>query len=279
MRIAVIDRGRGVQYVVGDGDGWVALDQDEYPDLPAVCADPEGVGAALRGGGRTEVDEATLRAPAVRPGKMLAIGLNYADHIRETGATRPERPVVFAKYTSSITGPYDPVEIGPEITEQADYESELAVVIGRAARRVSAIDALDHVFGYTVANDVSARDWQRSDAQFSRSKSADTFCPMGPYIVTADEVPNPSGLRVTSTVNGEARQDSTTAELLFDIPTLIEYLSATITLHAGDIILTGTPSGVGLGFTPPKFLRPGDVVECAVEGIGVIRNTFVDSAG
>ncbi|WP_213451379.1 fumarylacetoacetate hydrolase family protein [Rhizomonospora bruguierae] len=249
----------------------------DYPDLPSLITDLGSVTDRVAQGGLStiEADDLTLRCPVVRPAKMLAIGLNYADHARETGATPPERPVVFAKYTNSLNDPYGRVVIGGDVTQQADYEAELAVVIGRRARRVAEADAYAHVFGYAVANDVSARDWQRTDAQFSRSKSADTFCPVGPCVTTADEVPEPGALRISSRVNGEVRQDSTTAQMIFTIPRLIAFLSATITLEPGDVILTGTPPGVGLGFRPPRFLAPGDVVECEVEGLGMIRNEFV----
>jgi 2-keto-4-pentenoate hydratase/2-oxohepta-3-ene-1,7-dioic acid hydratase in catechol pathway len=251
----------------------------EYPDLPSLIADFDSVTGKMSQGGLTGIpdSEVTMKCPIVRPSKMLAIGLNYADHARETGATPPERPVVFAKYPNSLNDPYGAVEIGGDVTQQADYEAEVAVIIGRRARRVAERDAYAYVFGYAVANDVSARDWQRADAQFSRSKSADTFCPIGPWITTADEVPNPGSLRISSRVNGESRQDSTTAQMIFTIPRLISFLSATITLEPGDVILTGTPPGVGLGAKPPRFLVPGDTVECEVEGLGKIRNVFIEA--
>ena len=187
----------------------------------------------------------------------------------------PERPLIFAKYPNSLTGPFADVEIGPHVTEQADYEVELAVIIGRTAKGVAEADALDYVFGYAVANDVSARDWQRSDGQFSRSKSADTFCPIGPWITTADEFDRPDAFQLSSTVNGEPRQSGVTSDMIFGTAELINYLSAAITLNPGDVILTGTPPGVGLGFKPPRFLRDGDVVTCSISGLGSIRNRFV----
>jgi 2-keto-4-pentenoate hydratase/2-oxohepta-3-ene-1,7-dioic acid hydratase in catechol pathway len=263
-------------------DSWAPLSSVglHYPDLPSLISDFDSVTAKLAQGGISGVpaSELTMKCPIVRPSKMFAIGLNYADHARETGATPPERPVVFAKYPSSLNDPFGTVEIGGDITQQADYEAELAVVVGQRARRVSEDDAYAYVFGYAVVNDVSARDWQRADAQFSRSKSADTFCPIGPWITTADDVADPSQLRISSKVNGEVRQDSTTAQMIFAIPRLISFLSATITLEPGDVILTGTPPGVGLGFKPPRFLVPGDVVECEVEGLGRIRNVFVEAS-
>ena len=162
-----------------------------------------------------------------------------------------------------------------ELTERGDYEVELAVVIGKRTRKVGEDRALDSVFGYTVANDVSARDWQKADGQFDRSKSFDTFCPIGPWITTADEVPDPQGLALRSWVNGELRQDSSTKEMLFDIAHLIHYLSRGMTLEPGDVLLTGTPHGVGFAMEPPRYLAPGDVVECEVEGLGRLRNAVV----
>ncbi|MPZ63319.1 MAG: hypothetical protein GEU93_18945 [Propionibacteriales bacterium] len=260
-------------------DTWVPLSSIglSYSDLPSLIADIGSVAERVSrtSAGAVPEGEVELRCPVVRPSKILAIGLNYADHARETGATPPERPVVFAKYPNALNDPFGEVAIGEPVTTQADYEAELAVVIGRRAKRVPERDAYRHVFGYAVANDVSARDWQRADAQFSRSKSADTFCPIGPWVTTADEVPDPTVLRIASWVNGEPRQDSSTAQMIFAIPSLISFLSATITLEPGDVILTGTPPGVGLGAEPPRFLNPGDIVECEVEGLGRIRNRFV----
>lgn len=216
--------------------------------------------------------DAATTCPVVAPTKMLAVGLNYLDHIRETGATRPERPVIFAKYPSALTGPGDPILHDPDLTNELDYEAELAVVIGRRARRLTHQNALDAVFGYTVANDVSARDWQRADGQLSRSKSYDTFCPAGPWITTADEVADPQSLPIRSWVNAESRQDSTTGEMVFSVRDILVHLSATMTLFPGDVILTGTPHGVGMGFRPPRFLAMGDVVRCEIGGLGAIEN-------
>lgn len=282
MRIARVQRDGQPEFAVGTSpDGWLPLSTVglDYPDLPALIADVATVTKLVAERGQAAagvVSAPPLACPVVRPQKMFGIGLNYADHARETGVAPPTRPVVFAKYPSSLNDPYGEVEIGSHVTEQADYEVELAVIIGARAKRVTPDDAYRHVFGYAVANDVSARDFQRLDAQFSRSKSADTFCPIGPWITTADEVPEPWNLRLSSRVNGEVRQDSTTAEMIFDIPYLVSFLSSTMTLEPGDVILTGTPPGVGVGAKPPVFLQPGDVVECTVEGLGTIRNTFVD---
>ncbi len=222
-----------------------------------------------------------LLCPVVRPSKMLAIGLNYADHITETGAERPDRPIVFAKYPNSLTGPYEPVVVDERLTEQADYEVELAVIVGRRARWVEAAEVQDYVFGYAVANDVSARDWQRADTQFSRSKSMDTFCPVGPWITTADEVLDPQSLPIRSIVNGEVRQELTTEHMIFKIGELVEFLSRTMSLEPGDVILTGTPPGVGFAMDPPRYLVPGDRVRCEIDGLGAIENDIVgpDASG
>lgn len=261
-------------------DEWVLLSTlgFRYSDLPALIEDFALVVERVGQGSSSPLASGALQlaCPVVRPQKLMGIGLNYANHARETGVASPERPVVFAKYPNSLNDPFGEVEIGAHVTMQADYEVELAVIIGRRAKRVSAADAYHHVFGYGVANDVSSRDYQKLDAQFSRSKSADTFCPIGPWITTAEDIPDPAHLRLSSRVNGQVRQDSTTAEMIFDIPYLISFLSSTVTLEPGDVILTGTPPGVGIGAKPPVYLNPGDVVECEVTGLGSIRNRFVD---
>ncbi|MPZ73743.1 MAG: hypothetical protein GEU74_11015 [Nitriliruptorales bacterium] len=197
------------------------------------------------------------------------------DHIRETGARAPERPVLFAKFPNALNDPYGDVVLDPALTEQGDYEAELAVIIGAHTRRVTVSQALASVYGYAVANDVSARDWQTRDMQLARSKSFDTFCPLGPWITTADEVPDPQELAIRSWVNGEARQDSSTKEMLYGVAELIEFFARGMTLEPGDVILTGTPHGVGFAMDPPRFLAPGDVVRCEVEGLGVIENRMV----
>lgn len=258
-------------------DAWVAVPNlgVEARTTADVIEQSATIRARLAQGGATALvdGQPALECPVVAPSKILAIGLNYLDHIKETGATQPERPIVFAKYANALAGPTDPTILDPRLTSKLDYEAELAVIIGRPARRLTDGNALDCVFGYAVANDVSARDWQRADSQFSRSKSYDTFCPIGPWITSADEVADPQDLRITSRVNGEVRQDSTTAQMLFSVRELLVYLSSTMTLYPGDVILTGTPPGVGLGFRPPVFLAPGDTVECEIAGLGGISNT------
>lgn len=212
-------------------------------------------------------------APPLIPGKIVAIGRNYADHASETGSDLPDKPLIFAKFPSSIIAPGEPITWRKSITDKVDWEAELAVVIGRRAKDVSEEDAYNYVYGYTVANDVSARDLQlETDTQWTRGKSLDTFCPLGPYIVTRDEVPDPHNLAIRTTVNGETMQDSNTSMMVFKVPQLIAYCSRSFTLEPGDIILTGTPSGVGLGMKPPRFLADGDSVTVSVESIGEITN-------
>lgn len=185
----------------------------------------------------------------------------------------PKEPLFFAKFTTSITGPFDPVII-PRADPEIDYEAELAIVVGSTAKHVSLDDAYDHVAGYMVLNDVSARKWQFADKQWTRGKSCDTFCPAGPWLTTRDEVPDPHHLRVLARVNGRIVQDSDTSNMIFGVPQLIAHITEAITLEPGDIIATGTPAGVGVFRKPPSFLKPGDVVEVKIDGLGAIRNTM-----
>ncbi|MBW3560971.1 MAG: fumarylacetoacetate hydrolase family protein [Actinobacteria bacterium] len=221
------------------------------------------------------IGEVELLAPLSSPQKIIAIGLNYADHARESGTEPPSAPVAFAKLPNSIIGPDEPIRFRRADTQQVDYEAELAVVIGRRGRDIPEERALDHVFGYTVCNDVSARDAQFADGQWIRGKSYDTFCPLGPWIVTADELPDPQSLAIRCRVNGETLQDSSTKEMIFGVAELVSYLSRFLTVEAGDVIATGTPYGVGFARTPPRFLGDGDVVEVEVEGIGTLRNPVI----
>ena len=215
-----------------------------------------------------------LLAPIERPGKYLAIGMNYAKHLEEAdklGVKRSNHQTWFNKQTTCITGPYD--DIDPGVTEKLDYEVELGFVIGKPAKVVSEADAQSHVFGYFVANDVSARDWQFHTPTFTMGKSFDTHGPIGPWIVTADEIADPQALGLRAYVNGELRQESNTREMIHGLWKQIAYLSTAFTLESGDLIATGTPEGVGVGREPPVFLQPGDVVRCEVDGIGAIENT------
>jgi len=215
-----------------------------------------------------------LLAPVPRPGKLIAIGLNYRDHAAESNMAIPERPVVFSKFTTSVIGPDEPVVL-PRTSEQVDYEAELAVIIGRCAKNVSRDEAFKYVLGYTNINDVSARDFQFADGQWQRGKSCDTFAPMGESIVTIDEVANPHNLSIKLRLNGETMQDSNTNQLIFGVPELIAFLSETITLEPGDVIATGTPPGVGFARKPPVYIKDGDVVEVEIEKLGTLRSPVI----
>lgn len=218
------------------------------------------------------LQDARLHAPIQRPAKLIGIGLNYSDHAEETGADIPEKPIVFGKYSNSVVGPNEAIRI-PEITEQVDYEAELAVIIGRAARNVSEEEALDYVFGYTNANDVSSRDLQFSEGgQWTRSKSIDTFCPIGPCIVTKDEVPDPQNLSIRATLNGEIVQEGHTSKMIFSVAQIVSFLSSGMTLEPGDVIITGTPPGVGMARDPQLWMKPGDEVIIEIEGLGALTN-------
>ena len=216
------------------------------------------------------VEQAQLDFP-VAARKIVAIGLNYLDHAKEAGQPIPNAPLCFAKFTSSLSGPFDPIRL-PVEHAQVDFEGELGVVIGRKAHAVSHEDAMGYVAGYVAFNDVSERRWQFADGQWTRGKSCDTFSPNGPYLVTCDEVPDPGDLHITTRVNGELMQDSSTKQLIFSIPELISYLSKSFSFYPGDIIATGTPPGVGFSRKPPRFLQEGDLVEVEIEGVGKIAN-------
>lgn len=280
MRLLRYDDAGRPRLGVLSGDGVVSLDAiaGRYPTMLSII---EG-GAAALDAVRTHVAahapdrvlaDLRLLAPVERPGKYLAIGMNYAKHLEEAdklGVKRSQHQTWFNKQTTCIAGPFDAIE--PGVTEKLDYEVELGAVIGARAKGVSEADAPAHVFGYFVANDVSARDWQFHTPTFTMGKSFDTHGPIGPWIVTADEVPDPHALRLRAWVNGELRQDNDTGNMIHTLWKQIAYLSTAFTLEPGDLIATGTPEGVGVGMEPPRFLRPGDVVRCEVEGIGAIEN-------
>ena len=219
-----------------------------------------------------------VRAPIPAPGKILCIGRNYREHAAEEGAAIPEEPLVFAKFANTIIGPDDEI-VRPPTTRELDYEAELVVVIGTAGKHIPPAHALDHVAGYTIGHDVSARDLQRTDAQWVRAKSSDTFAPLGPALVTCDEVPDPHALAIRLWVNGDLRQNSTTSLMIADIPTLIAFISESITLAPGDRIFTGTPAGVGAFRDPPLFLQPGDEVAIEVTALGRLNNRIVATVG
>lgn len=210
-------------------------------------------------------------APVPRPGKLVCVGLNYRDHAEEVKLAIPSKPVIFSKFSSCVIAPGEPVVI-PSSSEKLDYEAELAVVIGRRAKHVTRDRAYDYVLGYTAMNDVTARDFQAGDGQWQRGKSCDTFAPMGPTIVTADEIPDPHALRITMTVNGTVMQDSHTSQMIFRVPEIIEFITGSITLEPGDVIATGTPAGVGVARKPPVFLKPGDRMEMDIERVSTLGN-------
>ncbi len=215
-----------------------------------------------------------LRAPIPKPRKLLCVGLNYRDHAEETGQQIPAVPTMFNKFATAVIGPGDPIVL-PRISKSPDYEAEFAFVIGRGGKHIPASQWRDYVFGYTIVNDVSARDYQRATSQWLMGKTFDTFAPIGPWIVTADEIADPHALDISMTINGEEMQNSNTSNLIFKIPDLISFLSSVFTLESGDIVSTGTPSGVGAARNPPRFLRPGDETVIKITQIGELRNPVV----
>ena len=256
------------------GDEWLLKARQIHDQLARDMARTE----TLPRGTVTSLADVTLGPPVPRPGKVICIGLNYKDHAAESNMAVPKSPVTFSKYVTSVTGPGRPIAL-PAVSSQVDYEAELAVVIGRRAKHVPIERAWDYVLGYTNLNDVSARDFQFADGQWQRGKSCDTFAPMGPAIVTPDEVGDPHALRIRLRLNGETMQDSSTGQLIFGIDHLIAFLSQTVTLEPGDVIATGTPPGVGFARKPPVFLKAGDVVEVEVEGLGVLSNPVAVERG
>jgi 2-keto-4-pentenoate hydratase/2-oxohepta-3-ene-1,7-dioic acid hydratase in catechol pathway len=279
---------------------FVTLQQEGYTE-PAVIVGDEIIGLRqagfesmlqVVGGGEDALDRvqrwaydpparerhtpktAVLAAPIPRPHKIICIGLNYRDHAEESKMAIPQTPTVFSKYSTSVIGPNAAIVL-PKVSTKPDYEAEFAVVIGKGGRHIAEADWRDHVFGYTVLNDVSARDFQMATTQWMIGKTFDTFCPMGPAIVTADEIEDPHNLNISLTINGETLQKSNTRNLIFTVPQLIAYLSSVFTFEPGDIISTGTPGGVGFARTPPRWLTPGDEVSITVEGIGTLTNPVV----
>ena len=263
-------------------DGIVNLQQasgGELPDdmlalLQAGDAVMQSAAAAVKAAeGAIDPDSVKLLPPVPKPSKIIAIGLNYMDHIRETGLAVPQLATMFCKYPSSLIGDGDAIRWSTGLTQQVDFEAELAVVIGKTARNVAEADAYDYIAGYTNCNDVSARDLQfREGDQWLRGKCLDTFCPLGPWLVTRDEIDDPHQLAIRCRVNDTVMQDSNTAEMIYRIPYLIEYLSEAFTLEPGDVIATGTPHGVGAFRKPPVWLRSGDTVTVEIEGLGSLCN-------
>lgn len=271
-RIGVVVDADGRENVVPIADYSTMLSLIEAGD-DGLAAVPRAAMAAVNSTPLADVD---LLAPLERPGKFLAIGMNYAKHLDEAdrlGVARNEHQTWFNKQVTCISGPYDEIETG--VTEKLDYEVELGAVIGRAAKSVSEAQARNYVFGYLVVNDVSARDWQFHTPTFTMGKSFDTHGPIGPWIITADEVPDPHALNLRSYVNGKLRQSNNTCNMIHDLWAQIAYLSTAFTLEPGDLIATGTPEGVGVAMEPQVFLQLGDVVRCEIDGIGAIENKVV----
>ncbi len=277
MRIArhLLDGQPALAIVTDDG---LATLQTAHTDLPSLLAhsDPDLVSAvqSLATAGVTPLDEADLLSPVGHPPAILAVGLNYRAHAAEGGREPPTVPIIFNKHHNCIVGPGEPIHIPAAAPDMVDYEGELAVVIGRAARAVSAADAPDYIAGYTIMNDVSVRDWQRASPTMMMGKSWDTHGPCGPWMVTSDSI-DPHGCRLVTEVSGDVRQDAKTDDLIFNCYEIVEHLSTAFTLDPGTIIATGTPAGVGLYFDPPRLLTPGDEVSITIEGIGTLTNPVI----
>ncbi len=252
-----------------------ALPRDMLAFLEAGPQALAAAKAALAGGARLALADVRLEAPIRRPPKFLAVGLNYADHVAEAKLEKPAHPTIFNKQSTCVVGPNDAIHV-PRASHVVDYEGELGFVIGRRCRHVSRDDAADVIAGYLVVNDVTVRDWQFRTPTWTMGKSFDTHGPIGPWIVTTDELSDPHRLSLRTWVNGELRQDSNTKELIFDCFTLVEHFSTAFTLEPGDVIATGTPSGVGIARKPPLLLKAGDVVRIEIEGIGRLENPVID---
>lgn len=269
-RIGVVEDARIAD--VGAADPAIPADMTAL--LKQGAAGRAAIDRALATAPRRPLAEVRLEAPVPRPGKFLAVGLNFADHIKEIGADVPKFPSTFAKMATCINGPYDPVH-RPRVSDSLDYEGELGLVIGRRCRHVPKERGLEVIAGYVVVNDLTVRDWVGLTPQVVIPKSFDTHGPFGPWITTVDAVPDPQTLAIRTTVNGELRQDSSTAQMIFSCADLIALLSQAVTLEPGDVITTGTPPGVGIGFSPKRYLQPGDVVRVEIEGLGHIENRVV----
>jgi 2-keto-4-pentenoate hydratase/2-oxohepta-3-ene-1,7-dioic acid hydratase in catechol pathway len=257
---------------------------DEWRSLQTLIAHPQrdSLLSALELSADMQVDDITLLAPLPRPNKnIICMGLNYFDHIAEAAdfagrnAKKPTAPIVFTKSNACVIGPDSPIPDDPEVSEQLDWEVELAIIIGKTGKKIPLDKVHEHIFAYTIVNDISARDLQFAHKQFYIGKSIDGGCPMGPVMVTADEIADPQALALTCRVNGVEKQAGSTAQMIFDIPSIVSILSRSMTLEAGDVIATGTPDGVGFARKPPEFLKSGDVVECEIESIGILRNPVV----
>lgn len=260
----------------------VTLKNAGFPDMLSVLQDAEAlakVNAFLASNPHSVSPHSVkLRAPIPNPPKILCMGLNYRDHAAEAHLEIPKYPVIFAKYSNTVIGSGDDIVL-PKNSRKPDYEAEFAFVIGRRARHVDAAAWRDYIFGYMNSNDVSARDYQMSVSQWTMGKNFDTFAPMGPWLVTADEIPDPHDLNISLTLNGETMQSSNTRELIFKIPETLAFLSSVMTLEPGDVVMTGTPAGVGFSRKPPRWLAPGDEIVVRIDGLGELRNTCVAESG
>lgn len=283
MRLISYQSETGPRTAVAREDGYVDLHKADplLPTqmkqlLPMLSMHREAIADAAKSGKLLDPAKLRLLPPVVEPQKILCIGLNYADHAAETGATVGDEPVVFNKFPTCLRANEQPIEL-PSVSKEVDYEAELVVVIGRAGKNISQSEAMNHVAGYAVGHDVSARDWQKGKPgkQWLLGKSFDSFAPLGPELVTADEIEDPYNLRIQCRVNGETMQDSSTKQLIFRIDYLVSYLSQVCTLMPGDLIYTGTPPGVGMARNPPVFLKPGDVVEVEIEKLGILSNPVI----
>jgi acylpyruvate hydrolase len=270
MRYLSVSDADGRRRLVAEVDGQLRRVED-FADVGELLAS----GASAATGEPLDRSRLTIRSPLARPGKIICIGLNYRDHCREQNIEPPRYPMLFAKFGNAVNDPGGSV-LRPRATEKLDLECELGVVIGRSASRIGPAEALDHVFGYTVVNDITMRDLQAEDRQWLRAKGADGFAPIGPAVVSRDEIGDPQALAMRSSVNGETWQESSTAEMVFDVATLVAFVSTVIRLEPGDLIATGTPAGVGHYQRPPRYLADGDLLRCEIEGIGAIETTVID---
>ena len=285
MRLATIKTDKGPRAAALHNNAYVDLNATD-PALPSSIrqlfeAGVDALAAAGRAARRADavrLDAAKTRLlpPVPDPRKIVCLGLNYRDHAAETGAQIPKEPVLFSKYATALVGHEDDIVL-PSVSQEVDYEAELVVVVGRRGRHLSVNDAVHSIAGYTVGHDVSARDWQlkKDQRQWMVGKTFDTFAPTGPWLVTADEVPNPHDLTIRLRLNGQVMQDSNTSQMVFQVGTVLAYLSQVFTLEPGDLVFTGTPPGVGIARKPPVYLKPGDIVEVEIDGIGLLRNRCV----
>ena len=276
MRLARVETSGGPIVAIVEGTDLFRAEVEsrgfeDLPELLRAAGESRGIG---RGAHVAAVESARLLAPVGRPAKIIGIGLNYRAHAAETGQQPPPAPPLFAKWTNTLLGPNDDVPM-PSVSNAIDYEAELAFVVGRTCRNVAAAEAAGALLGFTAANDVSARDFQMKTGQWTAGKTFDGFCPLGPWIVTVDELGPSPDLAIRGRLDGEVKQDSRTSDLIYSVPELLAFLSSIMTLEPGDTVLTGTPSGVGMARKPPRYLRPGETYEVEIERIGSLKNRFV----